>query len=294
VPAVRALLDDVLCALAVAHRAGVLHRDIKPGNILLSAMGDHLKVADFGIAKSAGDALTATGQVVGTMCYLSPQRIIGAPATASDDLYATGVVAYEALTGRRAFPQDNPLALARAISDTAPPPLAAVRPDVDPVLADVIEAAMNRDPARRFTDSDQMRAALTGATRVDIPAASGARPRPATRVLDQPVPPAPHHRISPVRAPLHRTRSPYLIGAAALLAVIIAISAFVAERPATAPASDPVSTSTAVSTTIPTTLTTTTAPSPTPAAPPAPAGPGNPNKGNGKAGNPGHGGPKKP
>lgn len=101
---VRTVLDAVLAALTSAHGAGILHRDVKPGNILFTAAGE-AKLADFGIAKTAGGAHTMTGQVVGTMAYLraylSPDRLAGKPATPADDLYAVGVVGYEALTGRR-------------------------------------------------------------------------------------------------------------------------------------------------------------------------------------------------
>jgi hypothetical protein len=178
---VRSILDDVLSALATAHTAGVLHRDIKPANILFSPSGD-AKVADFGIAKSAGGAHTMTGQIVGTMAYLSADRIAGRPATVGDDLYAVGVVGYEALVGRRAFPQQNVAELARAVAMDTPPPLAGVRPDVDPALAAVIERAMARDPAWHFGSADEMRAALAG--RVGPPV------RPATRVLAAPLPDA--------------------------------------------------------------------------------------------------------
>jgi serine/threonine-protein kinase len=160
-PQVRSILDDVLSALAAAHAAGILHRDIKPANILFSASG-HTKVADFGIAKSAGTAHTLTGQIVGTMAYLSADRIAGRPASVADDLYAVGVVGYEALTGRRAFPQENLAELARAISEGARPPLTVQRPDVDPALASVIERAMARDPGWRFGSANEMRAALAG------------------------------------------------------------------------------------------------------------------------------------
>ncbi|MHA7661834.1 serine/threonine-protein kinase [Mycolicibacterium sp. HS_4_1] len=101
---VRSVLDDVLSALAVAHAAGVLHRDIKPGNILLADSGS-AKIADFGIAKSAESSHTIAGQIVGTMGYLSAERLSGRPATVADDLYAVGVVAYQGLTGRPPFPQ---------------------------------------------------------------------------------------------------------------------------------------------------------------------------------------------
>ena len=90
----------------MAHAAGILHRDIKPANILLTPTGS-VKVADFGIAKSAATPATMTGQIVGTLAYLSPDRIAGRPASMADDLYAVGAVGYEALSGRKPFPQEN-------------------------------------------------------------------------------------------------------------------------------------------------------------------------------------------
>ncbi|MDY6996172.1 MAG: serine/threonine-protein kinase [Actinomycetota bacterium] len=171
---VHVMLDDVLGALAAAHRAGVLHRDIKPANILISADREAVKVADFGIAKTPGSAHTATGQIIGTMAYMSPERVAGAPASVADDLYAVGVVAYEAVLGRRAFPHDHPAALARAIADTPPVPITRLRPDVGPVLGAVIDRAMARDPRQRFADAAQMRAAASG-----DPAALQAPPTPA-------------------------------------------------------------------------------------------------------------------
>ena len=180
-PQVRSILDDVLSALSAAHAAGILHRDIKPANILFSTSG-HTKVADFGIAKSAGTAHTMTNQIVGTMAYLSAERIAGRPASVADDLYAVGVVGYEALAGRRAFPQENLAELARAVAENAPPPLAVLRPDLDPALAAVIDRAMARDPNWRFGSAEEMRAALAGRL--------GPAARPATRVLAAPLPTA--------------------------------------------------------------------------------------------------------
>ena len=164
---VRWILNDVLSALSAAHAAGILHRDIKPANILFTNSGD-VKVADFGIAKSAGAPATMTGQIVGTMAYLSADRLAGRPATVADDLYAVGVVGYEALTGRKPFPEESLAALARAIAEDTPPPLAALRPDVDPALAATIEHAMARDPQWRFPNAEAMRAALTGAPQTEF------------------------------------------------------------------------------------------------------------------------------
>ncbi|WP_231751016.1 serine/threonine-protein kinase, partial [Mycobacterium sp. NAZ190054] len=176
---VRAMLDDVLAALDAAHTGGVLHRDIKPANILLSATGDRMQVADFGIAKSGGTAHTMTGQIIGTLSYMSPERVAGAPASVTDDLYAVGVMGYEALLGRRAFPQDNPVALARAIMDAPPPPLAGLPTGADPVLAAVIDRAMSRDPRLRFGSAAQMRA-VRAPRRLDIPTGLHQRHEPLT------------------------------------------------------------------------------------------------------------------
>ncbi|MGX7731539.1 serine/threonine-protein kinase [Rhodococcus sp. 2H158] len=156
---VRAILIAVVAAVAAAHDAGILHRDIKPGNILFTETGT-VKVTDFGIAKSAGEDYTRTGELVGTVAYLSPDRLAGTPASVTDDLYAVGAVGYEALSGRKPYEYDNLLALARAITQGPPPPLAAARPDVDPALVAVIERAMAREPGHRFGSARDMLAAL--------------------------------------------------------------------------------------------------------------------------------------
>ena len=146
----RRVAGDVLGALGAAHRAGIVHRDVKPGNILIASDGC-AKVADFGIAKSlelAGD-VTGTGLLVGTPAYLAPERLDGRPATERSDLYALGVVLYEALAGSKPFAGDTPVAVANAVLNDVPPRLAALRPDVDPGLAAAVERAMARDPAAR-------------------------------------------------------------------------------------------------------------------------------------------------
>ncbi len=172
------MLNDVLGGLAAAHSAAVLHRDIKPANILMSAPGDTMKVADFGIAKTGDSARTQIGQIIGTLAYMSPESVSGATPSAGDDLYAVGVMGYEALLGHHLFPEDTPAALVRAITTGPVPPVAALRDDVHPMLAGVIDRAVARDPARRFPSAVQMRAALGG----DPHALYAPPPRPHRKV----------------------------------------------------------------------------------------------------------------
>ncbi|MFV8048862.1 serine/threonine-protein kinase [Mycobacterium sp. 48b] len=179
---VRWVLADLLRALTAAHDAGILHRDIKPGNVLITASGT-AKLADFGIAKTEGAAHTRVGMVFGTANYLSPQRITGRPAAPTDDLYALGVLGYEALTRQLPFERGNPVATMRAVLDEPLMPIGMLRPDVDPALVHVLERAMARDPAYRFADAAEMLAALHAAP-----------PRPATLMLPAAPPPAPPRR----------------------------------------------------------------------------------------------------
>ncbi len=287
---VRALLDDVLAGLGAAHAAGVLHRDIKPGNVLVSAAGDRMKVADFGIAKTGGSAETKTGQIIGTMCYMSPERVTGAPASVADDLYAVAVIGYEALVGHRAFPHDNPVALARAIVDTTPPPLSGVRADVDPALAAVITRGMARDPAHRFASADHMRAALAGdPAALAPPPLLAAAPRPATRVMASPLPPtAGYAPPAPVRAhPRRRNPRRYLLAGAAIVAAFVVSALALALDPfSSSPSPASVSTSSSVTPPPPTPSSVTpvtSAPPPVVAPPPPeePAGGPGPGRGHG-------------
>lgn len=207
---VRAVLSDVLSAVGAAHAAGILHRDIKPGNVLFSSTGT-VKVADFGIAKTADSAHTTTGEVLGTVAYLSPQRIEGRPATAGDDLYAVGVVGYEAIAGQRPFTGDNILSMAQSIVQHRPEPLGSLRPNADPALINTVERAMAPDPAVRFRTVGAMQAALQAPPTIvppqlTTPLAGVPPERPA-----DPLPPTPYES----------GRHPLLI--AGLIAAVVAI-----------------------------------------------------------------------
>jgi serine/threonine protein kinase len=281
---VSAMLDNVLAALTAAHRAAILHRDIKPGNILIAAGGEVMKVADFGIAKTPDATYTLTGHIVGTVAYLSPERLAGAPACVADDLYAVGVVGYEALAGHRPFPQENMAALASAILHGRPPPLARLRPDVDPGLITVIERAMAHDPRQRFDSADEMRAALHGRRTVTTAGMSAIPPlRPATRVLDVPLPPAVTNTFVPALVPRMTSRRRKVLSVLALLAVLIVIPlAFALDSSSSHAPTKPATTSTPAR-----------VPASNPAPPPPPATeqpPGPPWHGPGKGHGKGHGG----
>src|SRR5262245_58104223 len=143
-------LREAAGALDTAHAAGVVHRDIKPGNLLLDDH-DRLAVADFGIARLAWeDQLTATGQVLGTAAYLSPEQAMGEAATAASDRYALAVVAYELLTGSRPFEAAHFAAQARAHVEDPPPPASTRAPELSRAVDAVLERGLAKAPADRW------------------------------------------------------------------------------------------------------------------------------------------------
>ncbi|MPZ91342.1 MAG: protein kinase [Actinobacteria bacterium] len=161
---------ETLDALQHAHSAGVIHRDIKPANIIVTArersasstgLQEKVKVTDFGIARAVGDAtLTATGSVLGTAHYLSPEQASGGAIGPASDQYSTGIVLYEMLVGTVPFTGDSPVAIAmRHMSDELPPP-SAVNPDISHGLDDIVRRATSKDPLDRFPDAQAMADAL--------------------------------------------------------------------------------------------------------------------------------------
>ncbi|WP_040338316.1 protein kinase domain-containing protein, partial [Candidatus Blastococcus massiliensis] len=159
VPRTLDVLRQAADGLAAAHAAGVVHRDVKPGNLLVGRDG-RVKLTDFGISRSASSvALTGTGQVIGTAHYLSPEQASGQPASPASDVYSLGAVAYECLAGRRAFEGESAVQVAVMHIREDPDPLPA---DVPPGIRALVERAMAKDPAVRFPDGAALREAVDG------------------------------------------------------------------------------------------------------------------------------------
>jgi beta-lactam-binding protein with PASTA domain/predicted Ser/Thr protein kinase len=155
---------QILGALAFAHRNGIVHRDIKPHNIVVGSDG-RLKVTDFGIARSGASQMTEAGSIVGTAQYLSPEQARGAAVDPRSDLYSLGIVLYEMLTGHVPFTGDTPVEIAMKHLSLAPEPPSALRPDVPHNLDAVVMRALAKDPDQRYGSAEEMDAELARVAR---------------------------------------------------------------------------------------------------------------------------------
>ncbi|WP_407559909.1 protein kinase domain-containing protein [Streptomyces sp. 184] len=161
VPTEKALriVSDVLAALDASHEMGLVHRDIKPGNVMMTRR-EQVKVMDFGIARavqSGVTSMTQTGMVVGTPQYLSPEQALGRGVDARSDLYSVGVLLFELLTGRLPFDADSPLAIAYAHVQEQPPTPSSINRTVPPVVDALVARALAKNPDERFPSAEEMR-----------------------------------------------------------------------------------------------------------------------------------------
>ncbi|MDT5204913.1 MAG: serine/threonine protein kinase, bacterial [Mycobacterium sp.] len=154
--AVAAVLRPVLGGLAAAHRAGLVHRDVKPENVLISDQGE-VKIVDFGLVRAVAEAgITSASVILGTAAYLSPEQVKDGNAGPRSDVYATGIVAYELLTGQTPFSGDTALSVAYQRLDTDVPPPSSVISGVPSQFDELVQRATSRDPASRYADAHDM------------------------------------------------------------------------------------------------------------------------------------------
>lgn len=203
-----ALIAQAADALQAAHAAGIVHRDVKPGNLLVRLNGT-LVLTDFGISRSEVSGLTGHGTVLGTASYISPEQAAGQVATAASDVYALGVVGYQCLAGRRPFEGENPLEIAMKHVREPPPPLPA---DTPPAVREIVTRALAKDPTHRWPSAAALSAvarqaaatlgtgavpppaAATGGQTAGTPSSPPVGPGPPSPVPQSPVPqsPVPH------------------------------------------------------------------------------------------------------
>lgn len=246
------IVEQIASALQSAHRIGLVHRDVKPSNILV-AEDDFAYLIDFGIARAAGESgLTETGGAVGTWAYMAPERFGSGDADARSDIYALACVLYQSLTGRQPFPGDSFEQVATAHLMTPPPLPSTSLPGLSPALDRVIATGMAKQPDRRYATTRDLAAAARDAVTeplgrkfgratepapptVIAPQGAGARtvqhgpPMPPTQV--PPTPPMPPTRVPPAAPAAGKGRSRLVLAAVAVVVVaVVAVTAIVMTR----------------------------------------------------------------
>jgi serine/threonine-protein kinase len=232
---------QILSALSFAHRNGIVHRDIKPHNIVVGSDG-RLKVTDFGIARSGASQMTEAGSIVGTAQYLSPEQARGAPVDPRSDLYSLGIVMYEMLTGQVPFTGDAPVEIAMKHLSAIPDPPSKLRPEVPHDLDAVVLRALAKEPEQRYGSAEEMDADLARVARgvavssktedamTQVLSGSGIaaaptliqRPRAVTPAPPVYRPPTPYYDYE--EPPRRRSLWPWVIGV--LAAAVLAVAGF--------------------------------------------------------------------
>ena len=222
------IIAQVADGLHAAHRAGIIHRDIKPGNILVGDDG-HVRLVDFGIARTSGNlTMTTTGVVLGTVTYMSPEQASGERLTPASDVYSLGVVGYQCLVGNPPFKADTPLEVLSAHLRDVPPRLPE---EIPAPVPDLIVRALDKDPTQRWTDAGEFAAACRGAASAMRPQATAIATGPTEPVVRRPrFQPGPAAdagtamaAADPVAPPARRGLM--LLSVVALIAVLLATAA---------------------------------------------------------------------
>lgn len=213
VPQVLHVAARVADALAFAHKHGVIHRDVKPANVMIDPATDQVKVTDFGIARVTDASKTRTGAVLGTPSYMSPEQLAGRRLDGRSDLYSLGVMLFQLLTGQLPMRGDSMAALMYAIANTPAPDVRSVRPELPQTLAEVVALALEKRPEVRYADGEQLAldlrtvAAMVEAAQAapaEVPAAAQVPAPQAAAVA--PTPPAPQAPVAARPAPVPQAR----------------------------------------------------------------------------------------